>query len=83
MAAGTMEEIGEFLKTVRFQRRFLGGISEEDVWRKLEKLEEQYQAVFEAQRIRYETLLEERDRELAELRKQVHPPADTAQGEKP
>lgn len=80
MAGKTMQDVAEFLKAMKFQKKLLGGVSEADVWRRLELLDEQYRAVFEAQRIRYETLLEERDREILRLKEQNGAAPVTAQG---
>lgn len=50
-------EIEEWLKTVRFRKQFLGGVSEQDVWTKLEVLNKMYEKALSAERARYDALL--------------------------
>ena len=52
-------KIIKWLKEVKFQKKLFGGVSEQDVWKKLEKLNEMYDAALTAERIRYDTLLEQ------------------------
>ncbi|MGN0159315.1 MAG: hypothetical protein ACI39W_09325 [Brotaphodocola sp.] len=49
--------IVEWLKKVRFQKQLFGGVSEADVWKKIDELNKLYDAALRAERIRYETLL--------------------------
>ena len=51
--------IVEWLKKVRFQKQLFGGVSEQDVWKKIDELNKLYDAVLAAERIRYETLIAE------------------------
>ena len=53
-------EMIQWLKKVRFRKQLFGGISEEDVWKKIEQLNELYDAALRAERIRYDVLLKER-----------------------
>lgn len=53
-------QIANWLKTARFRKQLFGGISEEDVWKKIEQLNELYDAALRAERIRYDVLLKER-----------------------
>ncbi|HZJ82721.1 MAG TPA: hypothetical protein VFD57_02815 [Clostridia bacterium] len=48
----------EWLEKVRFRKRILGGIKEEDVWEKIDELNSMYQVALNAERIRYDTMLE-------------------------
>lgn len=54
------EKMLHWLKTVRFRKVLFGGISEADMWRKLEELNHLYEASLAAERARYDALLEER-----------------------
>ncbi len=54
-----LKKISEWLESVRFRKQFFGGISENDVWKKINELNQMYQAALEAERIRYNTLLED------------------------
>ena len=68
MAAQSMEDIAEQLKKTRFQKKFFGGVDEEDVWRKLDELQKEYQSAFDAQQERNNALLEERSLVIRQLR---------------
>ena len=50
-------KIAEWLKTVRFRKQFFGGVSEQDVWTKIEQLNKMYEAALSAERARYDALL--------------------------
>lgn len=52
------EEISEWLKKLRFRKQLFGGVSEEDVWKKIEELNSMYQVALNAERIRYDTMIE-------------------------
>ena len=71
MASENMEAVAAFLKKLRFRKRVLGGVDEEDVWRQLEKLQSEYEAAYDAQRIRFEALLKERDDQIVGLKEAV------------
>lgn len=62
-----MQEIAAFLKNLKFQKAFFGGVREADVWKKLELLDRKYRDAFEAQEIRFQALLEEREARIREL----------------
>ena len=53
------QKIVEWLKKVRFKKQSFGGVSEADVWKKIDELNRLYDAALTAERIRYETLLNE------------------------
>lgn len=59
-ADGCRKEIQEWLSRVRFRRVLFGGVREADVWKKIAELNALYEKLLEAERIRYDTLLEER-----------------------
>lgn len=52
-------EIISWLKEVRFRKQLFGGVNELDVWKKIEELNEMYEAALKAERIRYDVLLEQ------------------------
>lgn len=62
-----MEEITATLREMKFRKRLLGGVSEADVWRQLEKLQQAYEAAYLRQAAAYEALLEDRDRTISRL----------------
>lgn len=52
------KKIAMWLEKLHF-RRALFGVSERDVWKKMAELNEKYQQLVQAERIRYDTLLEQ------------------------
>lgn len=57
------QAIVEWLKKVRFKKQPFGGVSESDVWKKIDELNKLYDTALMAERIRYETLLNEKNAE--------------------
>lgn len=55
----SMEDVARYIKRMKFRKRLFGGVDEADVWRQLEALHKEYEAVFTRQELKYETLLEE------------------------
>lgn len=64
-----MDEIAEFLKTLRFRKKIFGGVDEKDVWKKLDSLQKEYRSAFDAQEERSQALIHERDLQIVELKK--------------
>lgn len=52
------ENIKEWLKKLHFKKKVFGGVSELDVWKKLDQLNSMYNASIAAERARYDALLE-------------------------
>jgi len=50
--------IAQWLEDVRFQKQYFGGISEEDVWKKIGELNAMYEEALKVERVRYDILLE-------------------------
>lgn len=71
MAARNMDDIAEVFKTLRFQKSFIGGVKEKSVWKQLDKLQAEYRSAYEMQEERYKALLQERDEEIASLKKRL------------
>lgn len=55
-------QIINWIKEVRFRKQFFGGVNEQDVWKKIETLNEMYDAALKAERVRYDVLLEQQRR---------------------
>ncbi|MCR4709321.1 MAG: hypothetical protein K5653_03600 [Clostridiales bacterium] len=53
------EEIITWLKKVKFRHKIFGGVDERTVWKKIQELDGLYTKALEAERVRYNTLLEE------------------------
>ena len=51
-------EIINWLKGVQFQKQLIGGINEQDVWKKIHQLNEMYEAALKEERIRYDVMLQ-------------------------
>jgi len=51
------KNIADWLKTVRFRKKFIGGVDEHDVWAKIEQLNEMYDRALSAEHARYNALL--------------------------
>ena len=71
MSAKNMDDIAEFFKTMRFQKKLIGGVSEKSVWRQLDLLQKEYRSAYEIQQGIYENLLQKRDEEIAALKAQL------------
>lgn len=71
MAAKNMDDIAALLKGLRFRKKIIGGVDEMDVWKKLDMLQKEYRAAFDAQQERSRALLEERDARIALLEEQL------------
>ena len=54
--------IASWLRKVKFRRKIFGGVSEADVWTKINQLNEMYNQAINAERIRYDALLAEHGR---------------------
>lgn len=52
------KNIIKWLEKVYFKKQFFRGVSEQDVWKKITKLNEMYNMALIAERERYDTLLE-------------------------
>lgn len=52
------KKIAKWLEEVRFRKKFFGGLSEQDVWKKIEELNSMYEACLEAERVRYDTMID-------------------------
>lgn len=66
------QKIAEWLKAVRFRKKTFGGVSEADVWKKINELNGLYETALAAERARYDALLERQKREMtAYVRKKL------------
>lgn len=52
-------KIINWLKNVNFEKKLVGGVAEEDVWKKIYELNEMYEMALKLERTRYDVLLEE------------------------
>ena len=54
-----LQAVAEWLSKVRFRRQWIGGVDERSVWNRIKELNELYEEALRAERIRYDSLLEE------------------------
>lgn len=66
-------KIAEWLSNVRFRKQFIGGVSEQDVWEKIEQLNEMYEKALSAERARYDALLAEQRKTISAKPKATRP----------
>lgn len=71
MPAKDMDDIAALLKGLRFRKKIIGGVDERDVWKKLETLQKEYRAAFDARQERSKALLEERDQQILLLKEKL------------
>ncbi len=50
----TLEDVADFILDMRFRTRIIGGVDETDVWKQIDELRKEYEAVFLAQELRHE-----------------------------
>ena len=67
-----LEKIEQYLDNLKFKKKTIGGVSEADVLAKIQRLSDLYAEAFRNQEIRYEAILEEKDRQIKELRENSH-----------
>ena len=53
----SMQKISEILEAMKFKKKFIGGVDEVDVWKKIEALQEEYQRQFDLQAQKYEAVI--------------------------
>ena len=66
-----------WLKTVKFRKQIIGGVNQEDVWKKIHQLNEMYEAALRAERIRYDVLL---NKEIMNISSLIQESDDTENG---
>lgn len=67
------KKIAEWMTKVRFRKKILGGVDEQDVWQKIEELNRMYEAALSAERARYDALLHEQRRTSSKALKSLEP----------
>ncbi|MCF0260612.1 MAG: hypothetical protein HUJ54_12210 [Erysipelotrichaceae bacterium] len=65
----TNDPIAAFLTDVKFKKKLFGGVNEQDVWKKIDQLNELYKAELRAERARFDLLLKEQS-EAADRKEQ-------------
>ena len=66
------KNILSWLQKVKFRHKVLGGVDEQDVWKKVSELDALYAKALAAERVRYDTLLDNYKKNIAsEVRRMV------------
>lgn len=60
-------KIVEWLEGVSFRKKFFGGVDEQDVWKKINELNDMYERALEAERVRYDTLIKDCKKRIKEI----------------
>lgn len=55
----THKEIADWIRQLKFKKKIFGGVQEEDVWKKIEELNDLYERALLEERARYDTLLQQ------------------------
>ncbi len=71
MPSDRLETLTELFKGLKFRRQMVGGLSEADVWRKLEEVQNEYRRLYQQQTAVYEARLTERDERIHQLEAQL------------
>lgn len=69
MIKGDLENISNYLKDLKFKKKLINGIDEEDVWHKLDLLEKEYEKAYQSLLDKSNALLEEKDVTIERLKK--------------
>lgn len=73
--------IETWLKQVRFKKRLFGGVSEQDVWKKIGELHALYRDALRAERVRCDALIEAIGRTADEFSSDEMPPVAERNGD--
>lgn len=64
-------EVSEKIKGLKFRKKLFGGVDILDVWRKLSQIDKGYQDVLKVQKEFYEDKLEEKEKKILELEREI------------
>lgn len=66
-----MEEIAQLLQKTTFRKKFLGGVDEADVWKKLQRLQAEYALLIDIERAKADGKISERDQIIQEKERRI------------
>lgn len=69
--ARSFEEIARLLQHTKFRRKWFGGVDEEDVWKKLGRLQSEYSQLLEENNRQQDTLVNQWKEYAASLERQL------------
>ena len=71
MSSDKLEPLAELFTGLRFRRQIIGGLSEADVWKKLEEVQTEYRRLYDLQAAGYEAKLKEREDRIHQLEEEL------------
>ena len=71
MSSDRLEPLTELFSKLKFHRQILGGLSEADVWKKLEEVQTEYRRLYDLQAAGYEAKLKEREDRIHQLEQEL------------
>lgn len=71
MSSDRLEPLAELFTKLKFRRQIIGGLSESDVWKKLEEVQTEYRRLYDLQAAGYEARLKEREERIRQLKEQI------------
>ena len=71
MSSDRLEPLAELFSKLKFRRQILGGLSEADVWKKLEEVQTEYRRLYDLQAAGYEAKLKEREDRIHQLEQEL------------
>ena len=71
MSSDRLESLAELFSKLKFRRKVIGGISETDVWKKLEEVQTEYRRLYDLQAAGYEARLKEREDRIRQLEEEL------------
>ena len=71
MASEDMEYVAQLFSDLKFRRQLIGGVSEADVWKKLEQVQNEYRRLYDRQAAGYEARIREREERIRQLEEQL------------
>ncbi len=71
MSSDRLEPLAELFTKLKFRRQIIGGLSEADVWKKLEEVQTEYRRLYDLQAAGYEAKLKEREVRIHQLEEEL------------
>lgn len=71
MSSDRFESLAELFSKLKFRRQVIGGLSEADVWKKLEAVQTEYRRLYDLQAAGYEARLKEREDRIRQLEEEL------------
>ena len=82
MSSDGFDSLAELFSKLKFRRQIIGGLSEADVWKKLEEVQTEYRRLYDLQAAGYEAMLREREDRIHQLEGLLSRSGENYQSEK-